>query len=114
MRPDGKDTSLENSSEGSSENEENDVESSLLKNDESVHETSPLLQSNSTVSAGRLSAQDYYFGNENSSIKKYYKFTSSSLTPFAALLKQPTGNVGRDGTGQGVTGLLRRSAGTSQ
>ena len=62
----------------------------------------------SSSESDAVSAHDFYFENRNSSIRKYYRFTSSSLTPFAALMRKPDIN---DGPNQGVTGLLRRSAG---
>ena len=87
--------------------------------------------------SNRPSAQEYYFGSpsedsheivesnasENGDVnsstatrKKYYRFTSTSLTPFAALLKQPRGDGNNCETANesthAISGLLRRSAGT--
>lgn len=65
----------------------------------------------SLFKSNQISAQEYYFGGENANIQNYYRFTSSSITPFAALLKEPNmhGSEG-GGSTHGVTGLLRRSA----
>lgn len=71
-----------------------------------------------------ISAQDFYFPkniNTNdatpsiptSTIQRYYRFTSSPLTPIAALHKRPASSSSGGTTttaAGGVTGLLRRSA----
>jgi hypothetical protein len=71
-----------------------------------------------------VTAQDYFYPPQNPSIQRYYRFTSTPLTPVIALHKRPpvrtaTNNAGysngvtHDGYttgGGGVTGLLRRSA----
>eukprot|EP00586_Coscinodiscus_wailesii_P015894 CAMPEP_0172506768 /NCGR_PEP_ID=MMETSP1066-20121228/198123_1 /TAXON_ID=671091 /ORGANISM="Coscinodiscus wailesii, Strain CCMP2513" /LENGTH=189 /DNA_ID=CAMNT_0013283957 /DNA_START=48 /DNA_END=614 /DNA_ORIENTATION=- len=61
-----------------------------------------------------ISAFDYYFGNgQKASATKYYRFTSTPMTPFAALYKRhdtienPSESPNRNAD---VTGLLRRSA----
>lgn len=58
------------------------------------------------------SATDFYFPADNPTIQRYYRFTSTTLTPIAALHRRPgTANtpMGHSSPG-GVTGLLRRSA----
>ena len=53
----------------------------------------------------RQSVQSFFFPKENPTIQRYYKFSATPMTPFAALHKRPgAGDAG------GVTGLLRRSA----
>jgi len=70
--------------------------------------------------------KDYYFAPENPTVQRYYRFTSTPLTPIAALHKRPSSvplttptnsandftasGGGGGGGGGGVTGLLRRSA----
>ena len=79
------------------------------------------------------SAVDFYFPPHNPTVQRYYRFTSTTLTPIAALHRRPggggNGNGTTDGTKDhtassssssasasvssppgGVTGLLRRSA----
>uniref|UniRef100_A0A7S1ZLY8 Palmitoyltransferase n=1 Tax=Ditylum brightwellii TaxID=49249 RepID=A0A7S1ZLY8_9STRA len=51
-------------------------------------------------------AKDFYFPENNPTVQRYYRFTATSNTPFAALHKRP--GVVQDQSG--VTGLLRRSA----
>ena len=64
-------------------------------------------------SPAEQSATDFYFPPNNPSIQRYYRFTSTTLTPIAALHRRPgtastpMGNASSPG---GVTGLLRRSA----
>lgn len=53
----------------------------------------------------RVEVQSYYFPENNSTIQRYYRFTASPTSPFAALHKRPGSN-----DAGGVTGLLRRSA----
>jgi hypothetical protein len=65
-------------------------------------------------------AKAFFFPPENPTVQRYYRFTSTPLTPIAALHKRPgrsnysnnnnnpNGNHGS--AGGGVTGLLRRSA----
>ena len=61
---------------------------------------------------------EYYFSPDNPTVQRYYRFTSTPLTPIAALHKRPSGGTptrNNDpstvaGGGGGVTGLLRRSA----
>ena len=58
------------------------------------------------------SATDFYFSPDNPTVQRYYRFTSTTLTPIAALHRRPgTANtpMGNASPG-GVTGLLRRSA----
>lgn len=67
-----------------------------------------------------ISLHQFFFPRYNPTIQRYYRFTASSETPFAALHKRP-GSDGRSGgsvsgtstaaNNSGVTGLLRRSAG---
>ena len=85
-------------------------------------------------SAGRkekaaINPSQFYFPSYNPTIQRYYRFTASPSTPFAALHKRPDsggkrgadgrtangGDAGSQGGGaggnqSGVTGLLRRSA----
>lgn len=70
--------------------------------------------------AAEQSATDFYFPATNPSIQRYYRFTSTTLTPIAALHRRPattttTTNTpttahGAASSPGGVTGLLRRSA----
>jgi len=89
-----------------------------------------------TGSVHGMSLHQFFFPRYNPTIQRYYRFTTSPDTPFAALHKRPgnggagagaggtstcsTGNAGGGGTAtntnagtnnSGVTGLLRRSAG---
>lgn len=67
-----------------------------------------------------ISLHQFFFPRYNPTIQRYYRFTASSETPFAALHKRP-GSDSRSGgsvsgtstaaNNSGVTGLLRRSAG---
>lgn len=63
---------------------------------------------------GRPTAKEFYFNPANPSVQRYYRFTSTPLTPIAALHKRPSSNTPSNHTNQsqggGVTGLLRRSA----
>jgi hypothetical protein len=77
--------------------------------------------------AGTTTPTEFYYPAHNPTIQRYYSFRASPLTPFAALHKRP--GTSPDGTAEGssssslhskkgpnqsgVTGLLRRSAGTS-
>lgn len=63
--------------------------------------------------------QEFYFSPDNPTVQRYYRFTSTPLTPIAALHKRPGGTTPRNQPqagpqqqhqGGGVTGLLRRSA----
>jgi hypothetical protein len=73
------------------------------------------------------SAKAFFFPPENPTVQRYYRFTSTPLTPIAALHKRPgrfnnnsnnssnsnnnpSAANGGGGGGGGVTGLLRRSA----
>ena len=64
-----------------------------------------------------ISLHQFFFPRYNPTIQRYYRFTASSETPFAALHKRPGsssgsgGSVGGTSNNSGVTGLLRRSAG---
>ena len=67
-----------------------------------------------------ISLHQFFFPRYNPTIQRYYRFTASSETPFAALHKRPgsdsrTGGSASDtsnaANNSGVTGLLRRSAG---
>lgn len=72
------------------------------------HETTSLLPSNgngNTEGKDRITVQSYYFPKKNPTIQRYYRFTASPTSPFAALHKRPGSN-----DAGGVTGLLRRSA----
>ena len=58
---------------------------------------------------------EYYFSPNNPTVQRYYRFTSTPLTPIAALHKRPSTGPTTPGSdpaagGGGVTGLLRRSA----
>jgi hypothetical protein len=53
----------------------------------------------------KIEVQSYYFPENNKTIQRYYRFTASPTSPFAALHKRPGSN-----DAGGVTGLLRRSA----
>lgn len=65
-------------------------------------------------------AHEYYFDTtHNPTVQRYYRFTSTALTPIAALHKRPNaGGIGSNSSSSGgsnqaaagVTGLLRRSA----
>lgn len=69
-------------------------------------------------------AAEYYFPDMNPTIQRYYRFTSTTLAPIAALHRQPTSsnvnnnsihnsnnsNPGSTTPAGGITGLLRRSA----
>lgn len=60
--------------------------------------------------------KEFYFHGDNPSVQRYYRFTSTPLTPIAALHKRPNPPGGTNPHspqahgGGGVTGLLRRSA----
>jgi hypothetical protein len=58
------------------------------------------------------SATDFYFPPSNPTVQRYYRFTSTTLTPIAALHRRPgTANTPMATSSPGgVTGLLRRSA----
>jgi hypothetical protein len=62
------------------------------------------------------SGKEFYFSPDNPTVQRYYRFTSTPLTPIAALHKRPGGTTPRNQhqaaqqQGGGVTGLLRRSA----
>ena len=64
------------------------------------------------------SVHEFYFSPENPTVQRYYRFTSTPLTPIAALHKRPGPITPRNQPqqqhqqqqGGGVTGLLRRSA----
>ena len=82
-----------------------------------------------TGSVHGMSLHQFFFPRYNPTIQRYYRFTTSPDTPFAALHKRPgnggagagagaggtstcsTGNTGSAVNNSGVTGLLRRSAG---
>ena len=57
---------------------------------------------------------EYYFTPDNPTVQRYYRFTSTPLTPIAALHKRPSGpttpHTADPASSGGVTGLLRRSA----
>jgi len=65
---------------------------------------------------------EFYFSRDNPTVQRYYRFTSTPLTPIAALHKRPNPPTPRNNhpdpsqpqnaasQGGGVTGLLRRSA----
>uniref|UniRef100_A0A7S2IBB1 Palmitoyltransferase n=1 Tax=Helicotheca tamesis TaxID=374047 RepID=A0A7S2IBB1_9STRA len=58
------------------------------------------------VGSKRVTGKEFYFPDNNPTVQRYYRFTATSDTPFAALHKRPGNNGGQSG----VTGLLRRSA----
>ena len=61
----------------------------------------------------RPSVQEFFFPEGNPTLQKYYRFTSSSLTPIAALHKRPSNGASSTSLASssgGVTGILRRSA----
>jgi hypothetical protein len=70
-------------------------------------------------SAHGISLHQFFFPRYNPTIQRYYRFTASPETPFAALHKSPgssgagvgAGSSGAAANNSGVTGLLRRSAG---
>lgn len=78
-----------------------DVNNLERQHDEQADETTLLVGKESLTN----SVQNFFFPPVNPTIQRYYKFTASPMTPFAALHKRP--GVGDAG---GVTGLLRRSA----
>jgi palmitoyltransferase ZDHHC9/14/18 len=61
-------------------------------------------------------AKAFFFPDENPTVQRYYRFTSTPLTPIAALHKRPgrsnsaNNSNSNFSSGGGVTGLLRRSA----
>ena len=55
------------------------------------------------------SVKDYYFTPNNPTVKRYYRFVATPITPIVALHKQP-GSANSAIISSGVTGLLRRSA----
>mmetsp|Transcript_8248 Transcript_8248/g.12687 ORF Transcript_8248/g.12687 Transcript_8248/m.12687 type:complete len:501 (+) Transcript_8248:129-1631(+) len=71
----------------------------------SPQETTSLLERESSDEKKIVTVQDYFFPANNPTIQRYYRFTASPTSPFAALHKRP----GSSDAG-GVTGLLRRSA----
>lgn len=93
------------------ENEENS------RNDSSDEDEEKGLVSTTSSSSQRPpTAQEFYFPPSNPTIQGYYRFTSTALTPIAALHKRPgpqpnlpTPSPGGSAAA-GITGLLRRSA----
>lgn len=85
-------------------------------NDVEAHETTSLLKPTAPHddmkrTAAEQSATDFYFPPSNPSIQRYYRFTSTTLTPIAALHRRPGGATPHASNPPGgVTGLLRRSA----
>jgi len=73
------------------------------------NERTPLISTNDDCKKP-VSGFDFYFRGHNNGIKKYYRFTSTELTPFIALHKYPGRSSSERGSTSGVTGLLRRSA----
>jgi len=65
---------------------------------------------------GEPTPNAFFFPAANPTIQRYYRFTSTPITPIAALHKRPgranntTGNNAASAATGGVTGLLRRSA----
>jgi len=82
----------------------------LEEEEETTKEQAPTETTSLLKSSTRTSQQDrlnsFFFPSRNPTIQRYYRFTASSLTPFAALHKRPI----VDRSSGGVTGLLRRSA----
>jgi hypothetical protein len=67
--------------------------------------------------SNQKTAKAFFFPPENPTVQRYYRFTSTPLTPIAALHKRPgrsninpNSNHSNASAGGGVTGLLRRSA----
>ena len=97
---------IDTTSTPSNDNQEakNDEEDPLAQ----PQETTALLQNNHQENgekAEKITVQTYYFPKTNPTIQRYYRFTASPNSPFAALHKRPGSN-----DAGGVTGLLRRSA----
>ena len=73
-----------------------------------AQETTALLQQQHktttiTPCTFKSATQQFFFHDTNPTVQRYYRFNTSSTTPFCALHKRPA-------TDHGVTGLLRRSA----
>lgn len=72
-------------------------------------ESTALLKSPSPTTNRPPTVQEFFFPPHNPTIQRYYRFTSTHLTPIIALHKRPSSSH-HSAPPTGVTGLLRRSA----